>query len=147
MWNVCFIVTVAPIKSKASSTLVFGNSIILNLVSSIIQWIKHPRSFPWYFLSWKTSLCLWKVDPDSITFFTLPKYWWAIRTDVKYSFDSYCILITIFSFFVSTIFFFLRHCYNTYSKDSYTLFYFEMFQSSLFLWFSMVQYGSTVFLW
>ena len=110
--DICFIVTLASLESKASSTLMFRNVISLKLVVRTymggatpvyngknipgvplgFSFYRIPRVPPW--------LGLWKVDNMQPSFrrdkfcSTLPKYWPAITNWCSYVFDSYCILIT-----------------------------------------------------
>ena len=110
--DICFIVTLAYLESKASSTLMFRNVISLKLVVGTymggatpvyngknilgvhlgFSFYRIPRVPPW--------LGLWKVDNMLPSFrrdkfcSTLPKYWPAIINWRSYVFDSYCILIT-----------------------------------------------------
>ena len=110
----CFIVTLAPLESKASFTLMFCNAISLKLVvgtymggttqaysgkiivgvplglsqiTSLTQSMKSEQYVP--SVRWDKSCS------------TLSKYWpavykYVIQIDVKYVLDSYCSLITIF---------------------------------------------------
>ena len=116
-WNVCFIVTLAPLESKTSTSM-GGTTSVCNAknILGLLLGLSFHKIPPWLGLR-KVGNAIYNLISDGTDF--VPPFRnidQPLQIDVKYVCDSYCVLIIIFIlkkkiFSHSTIFFFLRHLF------------------------------------